>query len=710
MVSHFQNRLKIFLCSLAATLVLFGMILSTNAHGTTWYLSPTGSDANAGNSSSSPWQTFPFAIQSLFPGDTLILANGTYNGSNSGYPDVRCGTNARTGTAAQPITVKAANERQAFLNGTGHQNVLFVQNCLYWNFHGLRMTSADATSQYSDGTIVQTIDSAYLTFRRLLLSNNNRYKNSSLLLLNRTHNSLVEESEFYSFHRHGVLTTGGNGNIFRRNYANSRNRVDISGGYVSDPINTGDGGITIYPGNNNIVENNIVENTGTALGIEADYGTAINNHFLGNITLNTNFGLVLHARGNTLNQMPRDTYLENHISMNSLYHGVYFRGAKNTQCVNCMAHHNQSAGLAADLGSPSGDGQSTAFFHHSLAVDNGVYGLLFDGLSDLSVTHSNTFGQSYDVWPSTHQGYSNISSLDPGLGSCKVFIPDNSVMKGAGTNGADIGATVLHRYQSGTLTNSPLWAQSGAFTCGAVITGVNDLAGNSCMNVHQRLNVNTNGCTFPSSYSSGGGSGGGGGGSTTSPPMATPAPGSTLTNTTVAFTGGHTSQDAEHWLYVGTSVGGNNLHDSGSMGTGHSRTVSGLPTSGTIHVRWYTKNSSGAWLKQDHTYAMNAGGSGGGGSTTFPPPMATPAPGSTLTSTTVAFTGGHTSQDAEHWLYVGTSVGGNNLHDSGSMGTGHSRTVSGLPTSGTIHVRWYTKNSSGEWFSQFHTFTMNIGN
>ena len=59
----------------------------------------------------------------------------------------------------------------------------------------------------------------------------------------------------------------------------------------------------------------------------------------------------------------------------------------------------------------------------------------------------------------------------------------------------------------------------------------------------------------------------------------------------------------KYWsvLYVGTSAGAKNLHNSGSMGTGHARTVSGLPTSGTIYVRYWTRNSSG-WDKQDHTY------------------------------------------------------------------------------------------------------------
>ena len=74
-------------------------------------------------------------------------------------------------------------------------------------------------------------------------------------------------------------------------------------------------------------------------------------------------------------------------------------------------------------------------------------------------------------------------------------------MKGAGKNGADIGANVLYRYQDGVLTNLPLWdPTTGKFPCGSVVTGMNDVPGSSCNDVHQRLNVNTNGCSFPSSF------------------------------------------------------------------------------------------------------------------------------------------------------------------------------------------------------------------
>ena len=246
-------------------------------------------------------------------------------------------------------------------------------------------------------------------------------------------------------------------------------------------------------------------------------------------------------------------------------------------------------------------------------------------------------------------------------------------------------------YNSGSMGTGHSRTVSGLPTSGTIYVRWWALIGSSWYKTDQ---------TYTMSVGSGGGSG------TFPPPISSPAPGSKLTSTSVTFTGGHSSQDSQHWLYVGTSLGANNLHDSGSMGTGHSRTVSGLSTSGTIYVRWWSLSGS-SWYKTDQTYTMSVG-SGGGGSGTFPPPISSPAPGSKLTSTSVTFTGSHSSQDSEHWLYVGTSVGGNNLHDSGSMGTGHSRTVSGLPTSGTIYVRWWSLSGSS-WSKTDQTYTMSVG-
>lgn len=92
---------------------------------------------------------------------------------------------------------------------------------------------------------------------------------------------------------------------------------------------------------------------------------------------------------------------------------------------------------------------------------------------------------------------------------------------------------------------------------------------------------------------------------------------------------------------------------------------------------------------------------------TFPPPILSPVPGSTLTASMVTFTGDHTSQDLEHTLWVGTKLRGTDLSKQ-KLGVGHTATVSGLPTTGTIYVSWWTRNSIG-WFVKDYTYWMDVG-
>jgi hypothetical protein len=95
------------------------------------------------------------------------------------------------------------------------------------------------------------------------------------------------------------------------------------------------------------------------------------------------------------------------------------------------------------------------------------------------------------------------AQTNPQLGNCIVYIPETSPMSGAGAGGANIGATVLYRYQDGNLTHETLWdVTTGAFPCGAIVPGVNDIPGKSCFDVHERLHVNSGGCNLPSGYDS----------------------------------------------------------------------------------------------------------------------------------------------------------------------------------------------------------------
>ncbi len=94
---------------------------------------------------------------------------------------------------------------------------------------------------------------------------------------------------------------------------------------------------------------------------------------------------------------------------------------------------------------------------------------------------------------------------------------------------------------------------------------------------------------------------------------------------------------------------------------------------------------------------------------TFPPSIATPAPGTILTSSTVTFTGTHTSQDYQHWVYVG-STPTNKDYYAGAPDRDHQFTVSGLPSSGTIYVRYYTRTcGTCDWEPQTHSYQMNSG-
>jgi hypothetical protein len=87
------------------------------------------------------------------------------------------------------------------------------------------------------------------------------------------------------------------------------------------------------------------------------------------------------------------------------------------------------------------------------------------------------------------------------------WIPDSSNLKGQGASGSDLGATILYRYEDGVLTSTPLWdsdgtgALDGIFpACGPIVTGINDVANDSCSTVHNRFNVNGTNCAFPSGY------------------------------------------------------------------------------------------------------------------------------------------------------------------------------------------------------------------
>ena len=179
--------------------------------------------------------------------------------------------------------------------------------------------------------------------------------------------------------------------------------------------------------------------------------------------------------------------------------------------------------------------------------------------------------------------------------------------------------------------------------------------------------------------------------------MSTPTPGSTLASTSQAFTWNPGNVATHFELWVGTTgVGSSNLYNSGNV-TVTTETASGLPSNDSpVYVRLYSL-INGAWQSADYTYTSSG--------TAVPASMSTPTPGSTLGSTSQAFTWTPGNNATHFELWVGsTGVGSSNVYNSGNV-TVTTETVNGLPSNGQpLYVRLYSLINGG-WQSADYTYT-----
>ncbi len=175
------------------------------------------------------------------------------------------------------------------------------------------------------------------------------------------------------------------------------------------------------------------------------------------------------------------------------------------------------------------------------------------------------------------------------------------------------------------------------------------------------------------------------------PTINSPAPGTQLPGSSVTFSwSANGTSVSQWWIHVGTSQGGFELFDSGSLGGALSTTVSGLPTDGSsdVWVRlWYLDPSS--WKSIDVQYTASSGGGSGG-----TPSITSPTPGTTLSGSSVNFSWAFNGAAVTDVWLEGTSVpqaqAQSALFSSGSLATSLSYTANGLPTNGQpIYIQLY---------------------
>jgi Pro-kumamolisin, activation domain/Bacterial Ig-like domain (group 3) len=182
--------------------------------------------------------------------------------------------------------------------------------------------------------------------------------------------------------------------------------------------------------------------------------------------------------------------------------------------------------------------------------------------------------------------------------------------------------------------------------------------------------------------------------------MQTPTPGSTFTGSTVTFTWSAGAGASSYWLDVGSTAGGNQYSQSGSLGNVQTTTVSGLPTDGsTIYATLYSL-IGGNWVGNSYTYyALNATGGLAA--------MQTPVSGTFINGSSATFTWSLDSSATSYWVDISAvQPGGNDVFQSGSLGNVSSVTVNSLPGNGTttLYVTLYSY-VGGQWLSNAYTYT-----
>ena len=186
---------------------------------------------------------------------------------------------------------------------------------------------------------------------------------------------------------------------------------------------------------------------------------------------------------------------------------------------------------------------------------------------------------------------------------------------------------------------------------------------------------------------------------TTTPGVYGPVNGSTLTGNSVPFWWAGYPGATAYWLDVGSTSGGNNYYQSGSLSASiFGQSVNSLPSDGSaVYATWWYF-VGGSWSYIEYQY--NAFG-------TNPEKgvITSPAPTSMLTGSSVTFTWTAGNGATAYWIDAGSSAGGNQYFQSGNLGNVLTKTVNNLPTNAsTVYVTLYSL-VSGQWLNNQYTYT-----
>ncbi len=406
-----------------------------------FFISPTGNDANDGATESKAWATFSRAWKDLYPGDTLIMLDGVYHQTLK--PGVR------NGTKDNPITIRAQNDGQAFIDGDGVRSEVVKLGGGWEGEPGQRPVGdyfilegivARNAGTHSIGNVI-LIKGSGNVLRRVSAYDAHTDTNSGVIKITGEYN-LVEDCVAAGTGRKMIHTLGDH-NIFRRCLADWRGHDSR---LWHDCWPWGDG-IEIYNASNNTIENVISYSRNPTYAIhlqsQGPGSLAVNNKILGSMAVLAGMkedGVTpmepewLGPRpGPTQYTCVRNFDWPGQMSGFHVYEGD--AQVSDNLWQDILAWGNAGVGLGwlrGPTGHPaSGNNQinRATIFNNGLNNSNVWGGNGTDAVQD-DLDRYTSINNSYIETIYTDEGYSSMSGE---------------------------GARLTHRYIDGVLTNEPLW-------------------------------------------------------------------------------------------------------------------------------------------------------------------------------------------------------------------------------------------------------------
>jgi parallel beta-helix repeat protein len=241
----------------------------------TLYVATTGSDSNPGTSDA-PWRTLQYAVDTIRPGDTILVRPGTYAGFRVG----------KSGTATAPKVIQAENNAKVLVNQPGSANrhqsnievELFDSIVTDWVIDGFEVANSPRHGIDVRGT------------SRIVIQNNYVHHSVYTGIFTAFSNApRIERNHSESNGEHGIYHSNSadypvvHGNILHHNYGSG---IHMNGDISMKP---GDGLISFA-----LIENNIIYENGRG------GGSAINLDGVMDSTIRNNLAYNNHASGISL--------------------------------------------------------------------------------------------------------------------------------------------------------------------------------------------------------------------------------------------------------------------------------------------------------------------------------------------------------------------------------------------------------------------------